>query len=183
MPLRWRNKEQCEALQASRATMFLRGKQGAALWDKPEGRWFKSSLRNQNRYRCWYNRVDSGIVIAKQQGSRTQGVRGSYFTEKNIGRISTYKNKRCILGVFRPSCNAFFVVFIALPRDLTQYLYRPIVKQPLFVKRLNNKLMKIYQGNPFGKQIIIASSETSRSKKTPKGKTKIGWLPRVSKYR
>ena len=26
--------------------MFSRGKQGKALRDKPEGRWFKSSLRN-----------------------------------------------------------------------------------------------------------------------------------------
>ena len=59
-----------------------------------------------------------------------------YFTAKNIDRISTYKNKRCILGVFHPSCNAFFVVFITLPRDLTQHSCRPIVKQPLFVKRL-----------------------------------------------
>ena len=58
-----------------------------------------------------------------------------YFTAKNIDRISTYKNKRCILGVFHPSCNAFFIVFIAPPRDLTQYLYRPIVKQPHFVKQ------------------------------------------------
>ena len=61
-----------------------------------------------------------------------------YFTAKNIDRISTYKNKRCILGVFHPSCNAFFVVFIALPRDLPQHSCRPIVKQPLFVKLLFN---------------------------------------------
>lgn len=30
-----------------------------------------------------------------------------YFTDKNTDRISTRKNKRCILGVFHPSCNAF----------------------------------------------------------------------------
>ena len=58
-----------------------------------------------------------------------------YFTAKNIGRISTYKNKRCILGAFHPSCNAFFIVFIAPPRDLTQYSCRPIVKQLKFVKQ------------------------------------------------
>lgn len=61
-----------------------------------------------------------------------------YFTVKNIDRISTYKNKRCILGVFRPSCNAFFIVFIAPPWDLTQHSCRPIVKQPHFVKRLKS---------------------------------------------
>ena len=64
-------------------------------------------------------------------------LRYRYFTEKNIDRISTYKNKRCILGVFHPSCNAFLIVFIAPPRDLTQHSYRPIVKQPHFVKQLN----------------------------------------------
>ena len=63
-----------------------------------------------------------------------------YFTEKNIDIISTYKNKRCIWGVFHPSCNAFFIVFIAPPRDLTQCLYRPIVKQPLFDKRLKSQM-------------------------------------------
>lgn len=67
-------------------------------------------------------------------------MRGSYFTAKNIDRISTYKNKRCILGVFRPSCNAFFIVFIAHPWDLTQHSYRPIVKIPHFVKRLKYEL-------------------------------------------
>ena len=69
-----------------------------------------------------------------------------YFTAKNIGRISTYKNKRCILGVFHPSCNAFLIVFIAPPQDLTQHSYRPIVKQPHFVKRLINEIIKIFQG-------------------------------------
>ena len=69
-----------------------------------------------------------------------------YFTAKNIGRISTYKNKRCILGVFHSSCNAFLIVFIAPPQDLTQHSYRPIVKQPHFVKRLINEIIKIFQG-------------------------------------
>ena len=48
-----------------------------------------------------------------------------------------HKNKRCIRGgVFHPSCNAFLIVFIAPPRDLTQHSCRTIVKQPHFVKRL-----------------------------------------------
>ena len=63
-----------------------------------------------------------------------------YFTAKNIDRISTHKNKRCILGVFHPSCNAFLIVFIAHPRNLTQHSYRPIVKQPHFVKRLKSQM-------------------------------------------
>ena len=33
-PLRWRNKEHCEAA-ASKATIFLKGKQGEALWEEP----------------------------------------------------------------------------------------------------------------------------------------------------
>ena len=69
-----------------------------------------------------------------------------YFTEKNIDRISTYKNKRCILGVFRPFCNAFLIVFIVPPRDLTQHSCWPIVKIPLLVKRLkwNTKRSSAY---------------------------------------
>ena len=81
--------------------------------------------------------VISGIVIAQQQGSQTRSVRGSYFTEKNIDRISTHKNKRCILGIHHPSCNAFFIVFVVPQRDLTQHLYQPIVK------RLNKSIMPL----------------------------------------
>ena len=57
---------------------------------------------------------------------------------KKTSNQAIRKNKRCILGVFHPSCNAFLIVFIAPPRDLTQHSYRPIVKIPLFVKRLKS---------------------------------------------
>ena len=50
------------------------------------------------------------------------------FTDKNIDRISTYKNKRCILGVFHPFCNAFLIIFIALPRDLVGRGLAPAAK-------------------------------------------------------
>ena len=95
---------------------------------------FTGVLLGQITYFC----APFGANTAKQIPLLIQSCRQRYryFTAKNIDRISTYKNKRCILGVFHPSCNAFLIVFIAPPRDLTQYLYRPIVKQPPIVKRL-----------------------------------------------
>ena len=70
-------------------------------------------------------------------------LRYRYFTEKNIDRISTYKNKRCILGHYHPSCNAFFIVFIAPPRDLTRHNSDAIVKIPNFVKQLKSIFCQI----------------------------------------
>ena len=108
----------------------------------------KNPLRTYfNEYICYYtiSNLSVGLIIRylnrcdmpKQIPLLIQSCRQRYryFTAKNIGRISTYKNKRCILGVFHLSCNAFLLVFIAPPRDLTQHSYRPIVKQPHFVKQ------------------------------------------------
>ena len=55
---------------------------------------------------------------------------------KSPDNQAIHTNKRCILGIFHPSCNAFLIDFIPLPWDLIQHSYRPIVKQPLIVKRL-----------------------------------------------
>ena len=55
---------------------------------------------------------------------------------KSPDNQAIHTNKRCILGIFRPSCNAFLIVFIVPPRDLTQHSCWSIVKIPLLVKRL-----------------------------------------------
>ena len=52
-PLRWRNKEHCEAA-ASKATIFLKGKQGAALWEEPGGQEVQASPTINKYHRKGY---------------------------------------------------------------------------------------------------------------------------------
>ena len=67
-------------------------------------------------------------------------LRYRYFIDKNTKKVSTYKNKRCILDYCHLICNAFFIAFISYG-DLTWRNSNAIVKILNFVERLKKNVI------------------------------------------